>query len=154
MNTSRHIPPPFFINHHLYKHVQTFAETLPKDGNWDVFKTLMESLLFALRNGENPSHLAKRIRRQRNKTSLTLEPLSHAQAVSDLEAIKRLHALAQTRTLIPGNRSLDRYRQEIQQLRNSGASQNDIRLWLLANRNCKVSQPTLHRYLKTYTATP
>ncbi len=137
-----------FLNAQLYKYLEAFIRTLPRDKSSEVFNPLMESILFALRNGENPVKLTKRIRRERYKKEPILLPLSDAQAELDIGEIKRLRSLAKMKPLLPGARKLDRYRQEIQQLQQKGASQQDIRIWLRANRNVEVSQPTIHRYLK------
>jgi hypothetical protein len=137
-----------FINATLHDQLQSFTQTLSKDTAADTVRVLIESLLCALRNGENPTQLSKRIRRERYRKTPTLLPLAATQAVLDIAEIKRLRTLGKAEAFIPGARKLDAYRQEISRLRDSGASQSDIKYWLLANKSVVVSQPTIHRYLQ------
>lgn len=136
-----------FSNTQLHDYLNSFSKMLPKDAMWDTFKTLIESLKFALLNGENPSRLSKRIRRERHYKKPCLTPLSSTQAKLDIGEVKRLRALAKAKPLIPGMLKLDPYRQEILILRKNGASQLDIKYWLVASKSVVVSQPTIHRYL-------
>lgn len=136
-----------FLNTKLYECLTSFSETLPKDALWHEFRTLIEALKFALLNGENPVKLSKRIRRERYKKEPSLIPLSEHGATLDIAEVKRLRKLAKATPLIPGARKLDPYRQEIIVLRKNGASQMDIKYWLLASKGVASSQPTIHRYL-------
>jgi len=137
-----------FINAKLHQHLQSLRRNLPQADIAQAANTLIDSLLYALANGESPQQLIKRIRRERYKKPMPLSPLASAQAITDIHEVKRLRAIAKAKPIVPGARKLDRYRQEVEQLRKSGASHIDIKFWLLANRGTKVSQPTIHRYLK------
>ncbi len=143
-----------FLNTQLYEKLHAFAQTLPKDAAWENFKMLIESLKFALLNGENPTRLSKRIRRERHRKEASLIPLSPTQAQLNLSEVKRLRQLAKEKLSIPGVRKLDGYRQEILVLRQQGASQIDIKHWLLTTKSVIVSQPTIHRYLHALQSHP
>lgn len=106
-----------FLNTKLYELLENFSHHLPKDVIWDEFMLLIESLKFALLNGENPRKLAKRIRRERHNKMPSLMPLIQEQAALDITEIKRLRKLAKAKPLIPGSKKLDVYRQEIVTLR-------------------------------------
>lgn len=136
-----------FINTKLYEYLHSFYKTMSQDITMDHFKQLINALKFAILNGENPAQLCKRIRRERYYREPSIEPLKAQQAVLDIEEVKRLRRLAKAKPLIPGGRKLDIYRQEIVTLRKIGASQMDIKYWLLAKKGVSISQPTLHRYL-------
>lgn len=141
-------PTATFINTQLHRQLEFFAKTLPKDTATEALIPLIDALLFALRNGENPRQLISRIRRERYKKEPSLLSLTNVQAALDVNEIKQLRALAKAKTLVPGTCKLERYRQEISQLRRNGASHMDIKIWLLANKSVNVSQSTIHRYLK------
>jgi len=148
MNKMNNLTESFnFSNTQLYEHLRDFSQTLPQDAPWQTFKTLIEAVKFALLNGENPSRLSKRIRRERHRNEPHLIPLSGTKAQLDIAEIKRLRQLAKDKPLIPGSRKLDSYRQEIATLRQQGASQMDIKYWLIATYGVTVSQSTIHRYL-------
>jgi hypothetical protein len=85
--------------------------------------------------------------RERHRKEASLVALSTTQAQLDIAEVKRLRELAKAKPLVPGKRKLDGYRQEIMTLRQNGASQIDIKYWLLASKGIAVSQPTIHRYL-------
>lgn len=136
-----------FLNAQLHTILTSFSNMLPKDAVWESFHMLINSLKFALLNGENPSRLSKRIRRERHRKEASLIPLSSTQAQLDIAEVKRLRGLVKVKPRIPGEQKLDRYRQEIVMLRQNGASQIEIKYWLFARKGLKVSQPTIHRYL-------
>lgn len=88
------MPAATFLNAKLHKHLEAFAKTLPKDAASEALIPLLDALLFALRNGENPRQLISRIRRERYKKEPSLVSLTSAEAALDVNEIKQLHQAA------------------------------------------------------------
>jgi hypothetical protein len=71
----------------------------------------------------------------------------HAQQA--LQTVRAARAVAAKRRASPGVRKIQRYQQEITTLRQAGASQNDIKVWLRREKRVRVHQTTVHRFLQT-----
>ncbi|MFT3742429.1 MAG: hypothetical protein QM752_07230 [Gammaproteobacteria bacterium] len=135
-------------NFALHQSLDTVSQSLGTTPQAPELRQLIQALQYALLRGESPQKLIKRIRRERLRKNLPLEILTSRQAEADLTQVKKLRAIAKEHPHAPGTCKLDEYRQEVRALYSSGASQRDIKYWLLSARNASVSQSTIQRYIK------
>ena len=87
----------------------------------------------------------KKPERARRRTESIMTPEDARRAISEVRESRRLAA---KRRRPPGIKKLQRYEQEIAALRQEGASQNDIVVWLRREHKLRVHQSTVHRFLR------
>lgn len=140
--------PEEVLNSHLHQYISVIIKALPNDHYAATTKQLFDALNTALLKGEIPEKLARRIRREHSRREVTLTSMDRENAARQVAEIKRLRQITRAKPSVPGSGKIDKYRSEIEMLRQAGASQMDIKYWLAGKKQVTVSQQTIHRYLK------
>lgn len=93
---------------------------------------------------ETPFQLTRRLLKDRRPIG-RLQSLSSSEASTALREIQAVRGLGRITRYYRSR--LAPYRQAIRHLKAAGASQKDIQYWLARERDCHVSQSTIHRFL-------